>query len=332
MYDSNNRNFSTVDSINNHNNSDCLLRYQRGGWWFGSFCAYESLNGIYVPKTWGTWIGFCWNLGPNDSYINPTQSRMMLRKQAMPKDCSEIYQSSTIDGVYAIQLPNNNVVNVFCDITGGGWTVIQSRAPDGIDFNRTYDEYKSNFGNPGINSSFWLGLENLHSLTLDSSYSLKIDLCCHNISKSETYVYFYVADSAVKYRINVSNGTGAAGDGLNNPANTYTDNGAPFSTFDNYNSQFPVGACTSFRGYGGWWFGSCSNNLNGYIYTNPADYSDLNQCHLVASPTNVPGITWMGASAVSTKARMKVIPYSQLPFLVRDPTFENEQLAAFCSF
>uniref|UniRef100_A0A914XEN7 Fibrinogen C-terminal domain-containing protein n=1 Tax=Plectus sambesii TaxID=2011161 RepID=A0A914XEN7_9BILA len=328
MYDSNNMNFSTVDK-NNGADPQCFAKYERGAWWLGSSCAYVSLNGKYIPTKWGTYYGFCWNLGPNDSYINPTQSRMMLRTLSLPKDCSDIYQTTSVDGVYAIQLPNNNVVNVYCDITGGGWTVIQSRESDGIYFNRTYDEYKSNFGDAG--GSFWLGLENIHSLTLNSSYSLRIDLCCHDISKSETYDYFYVADSADKYRLNVSNGTGEAQDGLNKVAYTLMDNGSPFSTSDNYNSVYPKRSCSSFRGYGGWWFGSCTNNLNGYLYTNPTDYSNQDQCQLVANPTNGPGITWDNV-ATSTKARMKVIPYSQLPSLIRDSAFEQQQLAAFCSF
>uniref|UniRef100_A0A914W7J6 Uncharacterized protein n=1 Tax=Plectus sambesii TaxID=2011161 RepID=A0A914W7J6_9BILA len=78
MYDSNNKNFSTVDSIHCAN-PNCSSTYKRGAWWFGRYCAYESLNGKYIPPTWGTWYGFCWNLGPSDNYINPKQSRMMLR-------------------------------------------------------------------------------------------------------------------------------------------------------------------------------------------------------------------------------------------------------------
>uniref|UniRef100_A0A914XDI9 Uncharacterized protein n=1 Tax=Plectus sambesii TaxID=2011161 RepID=A0A914XDI9_9BILA len=80
MYDSSGKNFSTIDSINDYNNSACFSTYQRGGWWYGHYCAYESLNGIYIPTKWGTYYGFCWNLGPNDNYINPMPSRMMLRR------------------------------------------------------------------------------------------------------------------------------------------------------------------------------------------------------------------------------------------------------------
>uniref|UniRef100_A0A914WNA9 Fibrinogen C-terminal domain-containing protein n=1 Tax=Plectus sambesii TaxID=2011161 RepID=A0A914WNA9_9BILA len=249
----------------------------------------------------------------------------------LPRDCYDIYQTTAVDGVYAIQLPNNNAVEVLCDLTGGGWTVIQSRTSDGMDFNRLYDQYKSDFGNPG--SSFWLGLENIHSLTAQNAtpYALKIDLCCHSAAKAETYDYFYVADSADKYRLNVSSGTGNAGDGFNYIAYTFTDNGSQFSTFDNYNGQFPAaGLCTSFGGNGGWWFGSCTSNLNGFLSANSSDY-DPQTCELIAIPTNGPGLTW-NTDVLYTKARMKVIRYSQLPSLIRDSAYEHQQLAAFCSF
>uniref|UniRef100_A0A914VV29 Fibrinogen C-terminal domain-containing protein n=1 Tax=Plectus sambesii TaxID=2011161 RepID=A0A914VV29_9BILA len=73
---SNGSNFSTVDAINN-SRAECFSTYQWGGWWFlPNYCAGAALNGKYVPPEWGD--GFSWHT--DDLWINPMQSRMMLRR------------------------------------------------------------------------------------------------------------------------------------------------------------------------------------------------------------------------------------------------------------
>uniref|UniRef100_A0A914X969 Fibrinogen C-terminal domain-containing protein n=1 Tax=Plectus sambesii TaxID=2011161 RepID=A0A914X969_9BILA len=74
---SNGWNFSTVDA-NHGANTNCFSSpNQAGGWWLDN-CAQAALNGKYVPASWG-WYGFCW-LGVNNAWLNPVQSRMMLRR------------------------------------------------------------------------------------------------------------------------------------------------------------------------------------------------------------------------------------------------------------
>uniref|UniRef100_A0A914WSV4 Fibrinogen C-terminal domain-containing protein n=1 Tax=Plectus sambesii TaxID=2011161 RepID=A0A914WSV4_9BILA len=67
--------FATVDA-DQDTDSICYSYYQLGGWWMDDHCYSPSLNGNYVYYNWG-FFGFCWQIGPN--YINPKQSRMMLR-------------------------------------------------------------------------------------------------------------------------------------------------------------------------------------------------------------------------------------------------------------
>lgn len=59
-------------------------------------------------------------------------------------------------------------------LAGGGWTVIQKRQDGSVDFNRTWNEYREGFGD--LNGEFWLGNENIHKITSQGDYSLRIDM------------------------------------------------------------------------------------------------------------------------------------------------------------
>uniref|UniRef100_A0A914W9D2 Uncharacterized protein n=1 Tax=Plectus sambesii TaxID=2011161 RepID=A0A914W9D2_9BILA len=73
---SNGFNFSTVDA-NHGANTECFYYRQLGGWWLSYDCAQVALNGEYVPSSWGYGFGFFWDGA--SYYINPKQSRLMLR-------------------------------------------------------------------------------------------------------------------------------------------------------------------------------------------------------------------------------------------------------------
>ena len=54
-----------------------------------------------------------------------------------------------------------------------GWIVIQRRFSNGLNFDRTWQEYKDGFGD--LNSEFWMGLEKLHMITNGyKSYRLQV--------------------------------------------------------------------------------------------------------------------------------------------------------------
>uniref|UniRef100_A0A914VJP5 Uncharacterized protein n=1 Tax=Plectus sambesii TaxID=2011161 RepID=A0A914VJP5_9BILA len=76
LYNANNVKFSTIDTPNG-SPTRCFSPEQLGGWWLNNDCGYQALNGIYDPSTYGVEHGFYWFYNP--SYINPKQSRMMLR-------------------------------------------------------------------------------------------------------------------------------------------------------------------------------------------------------------------------------------------------------------
>lgn len=57
----------------------------------------------------------------------------------------------------------------------GGYTTFLRRVESGVDFNRTYLEYRNGFGN--ITSDFWLGLENLYNIAESIPYfEMRMDI------------------------------------------------------------------------------------------------------------------------------------------------------------
>merc|ERR1719427_728983 len=99
-----------------------------------------------------------------------------------PRDCMDLkyYCPTARSGVYTVYPPHSEPgyqgLRVRCDMTTsqGGWTVFQSRSSGSVDFYRDFDEYKSGFGD--VSADFWMGLENIHKLTLGGNFTLRIDM------------------------------------------------------------------------------------------------------------------------------------------------------------
>ncbi|KAI0231624.1 hypothetical protein LSAT2_018021 [Lamellibrachia satsuma] len=91
-------------------------------------------------------------------------------------NCADIqHGGADTDGVYTIY-PSDQPLQVYCDLTtdGGGWTVFQRRIDGSVDFYRDWNDYKNGFGS--TNGEFWLGNDNIHSLTTSGKQVLRIDL------------------------------------------------------------------------------------------------------------------------------------------------------------
>ena len=97
-----------------------------------------------------------------------------------PKDCYDLRcygLSEGQDGPHIIypdtaKLPS---LNVSCDqeAHGGGWIMYQRRVDGTLNFTRTFEEYKSGFGDNGDNTTeLWLGNENVYQLL--QSYGNKV--------------------------------------------------------------------------------------------------------------------------------------------------------------
>ncbi|CAK8679054.1 unnamed protein product [Clavelina lepadiformis] len=192
------------------------------------------------------------------------------------KECTSIYASgSTSSGMYPIWLNRGfQFIYVYCDMdlvsTKKGWTTIQRRINGKINFNRGWDEYVRGFGNP--NSEYWLGLENIYLLWIQTTiihkflggvYSKQPDFGVDledwdGFKQFVQFPTFFYSPKSFKYELHVQDYPRL--DILNywTPVTR-----SRFSTPDVDNDENKHGNCA--RDYkSGWWFSYCGkSNLNG---------------------------------------------------------------------
>uniref|UniRef100_A0A6G1RYP0 Tenascin n=1 Tax=Hypotaenidia okinawae TaxID=2861861 RepID=A0A6G1RYP0_9GRUI len=176
-----------------------------------------------------------------------------------PKDCSQaLLNGETTSGLYTIYLNGDKAqpLQVFCDMSedGGGWIVFLRRQNGKEDFYRNWKTYVAGFGDP--KDEFWIGLENLHKITSQGQYELRVDLRDKGETAYAVYDRFSVGDGKTRYRLKVDGYSGTAGDSM-----TY-HNGRSFSTFDKDNDSAITNCALSYKG--AFWYKNCHRvNLMG---------------------------------------------------------------------
>ncbi|KAK2498539.1 hypothetical protein MC885_010683 [Smutsia gigantea] len=184
-------------------------------------------------------------------------------------DCSEIFNAGyKRSGFYKIKpLQSPTEFSVYCDMSdGGGWTVIQRRSDGSENFNRNWNDYENGFGNfVQKNGEYWLGNKNLHLVTAQGDYTLKIDLAdFEKNSRYAQYKNFKVGDEKNSYELNIGEYSGTAGDSLAGNFHPEVQWWAShqrmkFSTWDRDNDNYE-GNCAK-EDQSGWWFNRSSNLL-----------------------------------------------------------------------
>lgn len=175
----------------------------------------------------------------------------------LQRDCSELFdKGETKSGLYVIKPNQSEPFNVYCDMASdGGSTVIQRRADDSVDFDKTWDKYEKGFGD--LENDFWLGLKKIHSFTQQGVYILRIDLEDWKEGKHWAEYRFSLEGSSRGYGLHVSHFSGDLPDALANRT------GMRFSTKDRNNDNHRNSNCACTY-TGGWWFNACrETNLNG---------------------------------------------------------------------
>ncbi|XP_028391546.1 uncharacterized protein LOC114516311 [Dendronephthya gigantea] len=213
------------------------------------------------------------------------------RIMGIKASCANFYQTGRrMDGVYIIDPDGQGPFQVRCDMNtdGGGWTVFQRRQDGSQDFYLGWSDYKAGFGD--LNGEFWLGLDKIHRLSKSGQNVLRVDLMDFNGAEGYAkYGTFSVADESDKYRLNIGNFSGDAGDSLG------YHNQMQFTTKDSDNDAWSSNCATRWKG--GWWFNNCHySNLNG-LYLGEGRFS----------PTGINWYDWKRWHSLK-KAEMKIRP------------------------
>ncbi|ELU00679.1 hypothetical protein CAPTEDRAFT_76041, partial [Capitella teleta] len=160
------------------------------------------------------------------------------------------------------------------------WTLIQRRSSRDLAFNRSWEEYKNGFGDPG-GANYWMGLERIHLMTNLHRYSLRVDLESFlNETTYAKYEEFSLQCEADNYTLHINGYTGNAGNALQYEEmnGRRLHDGLAFSTPDQDHDQHPDGNCAQLF-QSGWWFNRCYwANLNGVYRASTDSYCTNGQC------------------------------------------------------
>ncbi|XP_066266832.1 ficolin-2-like [Branchiostoma lanceolatum] len=198
------------------------------------------------------------------------------------KDCEELLPYGlTQSGVYTIYV-DNRPVRVFCRLEDGvdAWTVIQRRQDGSVNFNRSWADYKTGFGDPAV--EYWLGNEVIHQITNSGDYyTLYIymedwDPEDGDAPRHIQFDEFYLDSAATGYTLRLNL---LRGGNIQNAM--YYNTGQPFTTYDRDNGGY--GANCAKRYGGGWWY-----------YGHACVYANLNGNYVQGGHTqNGVGLVWL---------------------------------------
>ena len=126
--------------------------------------------------------------------------------------------------------------------TGNNITFLR-RMDGSVSFNKTWNEYRSGFGN--TEGEVWLGLEKMHHLTTTHALSLRVDMeAWNNATLWSEYSHFSIDSEAENYKLHVSgyDTTSTGGDSLTKSLNyNNVADEMYFSTCDNDNDKKATG-------------------------------------------------------------------------------------------
>ncbi|KAH8416933.1 hypothetical protein KR222_007186, partial [Zaprionus bogoriensis] len=154
------------------------------------------------------------------------------------------------NGTHRLTLSDGYAFDALCnsEIVGSRWTVILQRIKGGVDFNRTWIEYREGFGT--FDGDFILGLDKIHRLTNDQPHELYIHMETYFGSfYNARYDEFAISGEDDQFRLKLGIFSGNTNDFLDLHRNMQ------FSTFDRDNDLSE--SCNCAEWIGGWWNHFC---------------------------------------------------------------------------
>ncbi|XP_037530437.1 angiopoietin-related protein 4 isoform X2 [Nematolebias whitei] len=184
----------------------------------------------------------------------------------LPRDCHDLFgRGQRASGVYTVQPENSKPFNVLCQMTSdGGWTVIQKRQDGSQSFDQLWEDYRKGFGS--LDGEFWLGLDNIHSLSRQGQYVLQVELSDEAGQQQIARYKFQLEGEDKMFALHLQQ---EASSGAQEKILTTEASGLPFSTADRDNDLTADVNCAELLS-GGWWFSGCGeSNLNGRYPAQP---------------------------------------------------------------
>ena len=129
-------------------------------------------------------------------------------------NCCDLRAFSTCSGVYKLNRKTFSCIDVYCDMntTNGEWIVIQrNKIVNLVNFNKNWTDYEEGFGD--LNTEFWYGLENIHFLTKNGKWEMRVDY--QKNDKGWFYFHynqFSVGNASEEYPLTVGGFTGVGYD------------------------------------------------------------------------------------------------------------------------
>uniref|UniRef100_A0A1A8CRU6 Angiopoietin-like 4 n=1 Tax=Nothobranchius kadleci TaxID=1051664 RepID=A0A1A8CRU6_NOTKA len=188
------------------------------------------------------------------------------RESGLAQDCHDLFmRGQKASGVYTIQPEGSQPFSVLCQMTPeGGWTIIQKRQDGSQNFNQLWESYKNGFGS--LKGEFWLGLDNIHSLSKQGQYILQVELSDEAGQQREARYKFQLDGEEKMFALHLEQESPS---GVQEDIVIAGASGLPFSTADRDNDLAADINCAQMLS-GGWWFSSCGeSNLNGKFPRRP---------------------------------------------------------------
>lgn len=177
-----------------------------------------------------------------------------------PAESHKAYWGDTNDGLYRIKPSASDApFDTYCDMTGGGWTLVLLNSPYATPVTPTWNEAVNTVTVKGILSNnlntfdMFVGLK--YWMMIGSS--LRLDIGSSQTTLAHRNTYNYTLNAGNSYAISLANEAILINTGGTAQPGLYTyHNGLKFSTRDTDNDSY-AGSCSTTFGNTAWWYGAC---------------------------------------------------------------------------